>query len=533
MFDFVSSSLETLESLWRFSIPRLNISIPFLLVGHTKEPSVSMDRSSVNFRSMLVHHTLQETVHLINNESTPFHFALDETSCRADEHSARMVVEPMSGTVQPHSQIPISVTFTPLLEQEYNFNIQCRVRRKPTPIGLNVKAEGYSVHATLVYEDMGGTQKEMLSGTTENDLDFGDIQINERSVRQITLINSGRFGFDYQWQLNDRCGRRGGAGESSIVAVRPSTGSVASSNRVRCEISVCPPKIVDLTVCRLVCQIPNGPSFPVRLHGHGTVPSLGLSFAKYQFGPCFLYCPGMLQSEATLEMINNEPREISLSCVYRGSSHLEVQFQPCVLASGEKTIATLLFHPHHVAKYSDVVQFEVNGLSQVDVEVTGEGVAMHVEVAKPAQRQVNFGALRVGQKKSETVELVNRSVRDVTFSISVVATSSVPSDAITVTPSSPSEVTLKAHGGSTKVAVKFNPQTRMKSFSQEVVLETAGLSQRLFIVTGCCHGVEFSLDSEHIPFGAVVKGSSSMRRLIMRNVGDIGAKYVCVVNKLN
>ena len=527
MFDFISSSLETMESLWGFSIPRLNISIPFLLVGHTSEPAVNMDRSSVNFRSMLVRHTSRDTVHLVNNESTPFHFSVDEASCYADEHSARLVLEPMSGTIQPHSHVAINVTFTPMLEQEYNFNVQCHVRRKPSPITLNVKAEGYAVRASLVCEDVGGAQKEIIAGTVENVIDFGDIQINERSVRQISLINSGRFGFEYAWELNGKCERRGGAGEASMVAVKPPSGLVASNNRVRCEISICPPKTMDLSVCQLACKIVNGPSFSVRLRGRCTVPLLGLSFTKHHFGPCFVYCTGVTETKTALEIINNEPREISLSCVYPGSPHLEVQLQPCVLASGEKTTATLLFHPQHVGKYRDVVPFEVNGLSRVDVEITGEGVAMMVEVAKPAHRQVNFGALRVGQKKSETLELVNKSVRDVSFSVSVVATSNVPSGAVTITPQH--EMTLKAHGGSsgsTKVTVTFAPLRRMKAFSQEVVLETAGLSQRLFMVTGCCHGVEFTLNSGHIPFGAVVKGGSSVRKVIINNVGDIGAKYV-------
>lgn len=523
VFDFTSSSLETVESLWSFSIPRLNISIPFLLVGHTSEPAIHMDRSIVNFRSMLVRHTSRDIVHLINNESTPFHFSIDEASCYADEHSAKLVLEPMSGTVQPQSHVVINVAFSPMLEQEYNFNVQCHVRRKPSPITLNVKAEGYAVRSSLVYEDVEGTLKEMVAGTVENVIDFGDIQINERSVRVISLINSGRFGFEYAWELNAKCERRGGAGEATIVSVKPPNGLVASNNRVRCEISICPPKTMDFSMCQMLCKVASGPSYSLRLRGRCTVPSLGLSFTKHHFGLCFVYCSGVTETKASLEITNNESTDISVGCVYPGSPHLEVQLQPCVLASGEKTTATLLFHPQHVGKYRDVVQFEINGLSRVDVEVTGEGVAMLVEVAKPAHRQLSFGALREGQRKSETLELVNRSVKDVSFSVSVVATSNVPSGAVTITPQQ--ELTLKAHGGSTKVTVTFAPLRRMKTFSQEVVLETAGLSQRLFLVTGCCHGVEFTLNSDHIPFGAVVKGSSSVRKLIVNNVGDIGANF--------
>ena len=57
-------------------------------------------------------------------------------------------------------------------------------------------------------------------------------------------------------------------------------------------------------------------------------------------------------------------------------------------------------------------------------------------------------------------------------------------------------------------------------------MECAGMSQPLFIVTGSCQGLEICLDQDSIPFGAVVQGSSSKRRFVMLNRGDIGAGYV-------
>ncbi len=56
------------------------------------------------------------------------------------------------------------------------------------------------------------------------------------------------------------------------------------------------------------------------------------------------------------------------------------------------------------------------------------------------------------------------------------------------------------------------------------MLECAGLFQPLFVVNGLCQGIEICLDSEAIPFGAVVQKSSSTRKLVMMNTGDIGAR---------
>ena len=56
------------------------------------------------------------------------------------------------------------------------------------------------------------------------------------------------------------------------------------------------------------------------------------------------------------------------------------------------------------------------------------------------------------------------------------------------------------------------------------MLEWAGLFQPLFAVTGSCQGIEINLDTDGIPFGAVVQKSSSVRKVVMFNTGDIGAR---------
>lgn len=93
--------LDLVESFWRFHIPEQNISIPFLLVGHTQDPHVVLDRSHLNFKSLLIGHEAVETVYITNNEQTPFQFSFAESSCYAAGYSANLTVEPMTGTLQP------------------------------------------------------------------------------------------------------------------------------------------------------------------------------------------------------------------------------------------------------------------------------------------------------------------------------------------------------------------------------------------------------------------------------------------------
>lgn len=101
-FEFTPVAKETVESLWRFSIPALSQS--FLLVGHTTEPAVLLDRAYVNFHSLKLGSTHRETVYLVNNEPTAQYFNFLKKSCYNSGHSARVKVNPLQGSVEPHSR---------------------------------------------------------------------------------------------------------------------------------------------------------------------------------------------------------------------------------------------------------------------------------------------------------------------------------------------------------------------------------------------------------------------------------------------
>lgn len=61
-------------------------------------------------------------------------------------------------------------------------------------------------------------------------------------------------------------------------------------------------------------------------------------------------------------------------------------------------------------------------------------------------------------------------------------------------------------------------------YTVQVIMEAYGQSQPLFVMKGSCHGMEISLDNNHVPFGAVVKSSQCSRRILLMNTGDIGAR---------
>lgn len=79
----------------------------------------------------------------------------------------------------PFCSVPVKITLSALSEREYNFNLQCRVRRKPSPITLNVKAEVYAISVALEYEQSDGTVVRMPEGKAAlRKMDMGTVCVS-------------------------------------------------------------------------------------------------------------------------------------------------------------------------------------------------------------------------------------------------------------------------------------------------------------------------------------------------------------------
>ena len=72
------------------------------------------------------------------------------------------------------SSVPLRIYFTPNSEKEVNFNLVSSVKRKSTPLTLNVKAEGYSMNCLVLCEDSTGTKIEFRDNCI-NEINFGEV----------------------------------------------------------------------------------------------------------------------------------------------------------------------------------------------------------------------------------------------------------------------------------------------------------------------------------------------------------------------
>ncbi|XP_070194710.1 hydrocephalus-inducing protein homolog isoform X4 [Littorina saxatilis] len=524
-FEFVSSKLDIVESFWRFKVPSQDISVPFLLVGNTREPDVIMDRSHFNFKALLIGREAMETVYLINNENMPFNYHFVEDSCHSEGYASHLIVQPISGQIPAKSRLAVNMYFAPTSEKEVNFNLVCKIQRRVMPVMLNVKAEGYTMNCVLLCEDSAGNRVQ-LSSRGINLINFGDVEVNEQAMRQLFILNSGKYNFDYTWHLSDTATAR-----HEMVKIDKPQGGVMCGETTKCTLSFCPPIRMSLKECELSLKISNGPTYSISIMGQGVTPGLHFSFHSNNFGNVFVYRAGMPLHTITLKLTNKDRKAISVDCLYDPTAHLHHNFEARVIAAGESVDIPFTFYPREARRYQERVTFEINGLSKQTVEFIGTGCDLKIEVADMKHKLVNLGSRFVGEVVKKYVPIVNNSPAAITFQLAFTPSSPKlqPPDVMSIAPAGP--ITLDPRGGTTKVEIVFKPKSRIPAFTEEVLLECAGLSQPLFVLRGSCLGMQILLDTDAIPFGTVYQRSQTTRKLVMTNSGEMNTRFRWDLNR--
>ncbi|KAK5867885.1 hypothetical protein PBY51_012341 [Eleginops maclovinus] len=515
-FEYVAEQLEAVESFWSFVIETLSLCVPFLCVGTTKEPLVYLDKPHLDFGELLVGRKEEQTVDLVNGEKQLFHFSVLQSSLLCDDQQSRLSVQPMTGTVSPNDRLPLSVSFTPCRDGYVSFRLALKVKRKSEPLTLTVKADCFSMSTSVQVEQPKGGLREIIPNQ-EDTLDFGKVGISEQSTFNFLVSNLARFNLDVSFDLT---------GPSELLQhlqVKPQNDAIEVGKQLQSSLFFCPRSICNLRDARLCIKVKHGPTFTVCLEGRSVAPSLEFSFTKINFGKCFLYSEGMAPASQMLLISNKGGRDVSVQCLFRNTSYLEMDFQSGILSPGAVIEAPINFYPREAGRYHEKLTFILNGCITKHVDVLGQGVEMKLEVEPPRQRRVKLGSLMLGQKVKKQVVLVNRSPLDLSFTL--VLNTNTPLDPRDLSFSPAGEQSLKASVGSCNVEIQFSPRQHIPPFSAELQAEVAGLLHPLLIVTGCCQGVEVHLDQEHLAFGAVVQRCQARKRILMMNTGDIGAKF--------
>jgi hydrocephalus-inducing protein len=512
----------------------------FLIAGSVKEPRVGMNVPSHNFGKLLLGGRATATVQLVNKEITPFAFEFDPSSFTSEREPPALKIHPMRGTVGPETSMDIDLIFEPKVEQTYNFNVNCLVKRKEKKVTLNVKGWGYKVHADLVLEQHGD-RRPFYPGVKER-IDFGEVQVNETASVVLRLKNGGQFNFDYTTKIKTARGILDGALLPTSSApylsishprgtVEAATGSEAK-DEVEIKIDFTPREsfVLDGTMLRLL--IPTGPgeaSFTAVFEGRARKPAVDFSFRKHDFGACFLKPYGaedadeqLGEEKVILTIHNRDSMDVLLSSDFEKLPHLDMKLDTPMIPMGSSVEVPVIFTPRELKAYHDIIEFKINDYDVVRVMVSGKGVALRLELVKESMKTVDFGTLTGGDYTVRSIVVANRGPKTCQFKLEP---AEIRPDVQRYFDWEPQGVIMLRPREQKEVTMTFAPKSQIDQFRFPFVAKTAAGPVHLTYVKGCCHSSQFKLEVPSVEFKKVVVGSRACRRVHLHNFGDLGSAF--------
>jgi hydrocephalus-inducing protein len=389
-FDFFPRSFGIVESMYHFEIPTHSLSVPFLLVGQINEPQILFDRTFISFHPVLIGHPIEETITLINKENRPFNYQFLERSFINGTTNNDLSIEPSSsGSISANTRLPLRVIFRPTQNRAYTYVLQCRIDETVELLNINVKGEGFANLSSVQCETIDGNRYDLTSVQTgTNEIRFDDVLIGNITSRQIEISNDGKYAFDYNWFSDNNQ-------ELGPFSVTPMKGTVTNSQKQTCQITFEPRTREHRSLIQrlLHLNILNGLKYDLLLIGQTTTPNINFSFLSHNFGSCFVYRAGMPENTCQLILTNQDTKDHTIECLYQSTAQLMVDFKAGLVASKQSTTCKLTFYPREQKIYRETIQFEIDGLTIINVIIEGEGVDFRVELAEPKYKIVNLGKI--------------------------------------------------------------------------------------------------------------------------------------------
>lgn len=146
----------------------------------------------------------------------------------------------------------VELSLTVREEKDYSFQLKCKVKRKATPLFLRVTAEGYSINLGLCYLSPDGSELKLPIGKSDNrKIDFGEIQVNDNVLGEISVVNHSLYSFEYHWFISNP----GHHGTGKVVTIQPEAGEVSAGGKVCSQLMFNPTKKMTLRNCQLTLRV--------------------------------------------------------------------------------------------------------------------------------------------------------------------------------------------------------------------------------------------------------------------------------------
>lgn len=518
-FEYLPSSLGQHDTYWNFKVQSEKIVHKFLFIGQTREPMILFNVGKVNFGNLLIGGRNKEMIQIINEEHIPYKYYFEKESIKGNNsYGDSLFVTPIAGTLQPKSSSNIEITFMPRVEKEFNYNLCLKIRNRQKPLMLNVKGVGYNINHNVFLDNKPELK---LYNKQEHVIDFGEFFIKEKKERSIILENNGAFNFHYVFKKNG----------ADYLKITPESSTVKKSEKLIINLTILALNKLSLKNHKIFLQIVSGPIYTFVINAKARSPNLSFSATKIDFGLLYIQRPPQpITQIITIKNLDKEALTIETNFENKNKSHLDVQ-----LSTGQVILPftskldileiPIVFTPREVCKYKEVVNFKFNGIYDQEVEITGEGIPLKLEIEENIQT-LNFGIIQLGQNRKMEFNILNKGKMKADIQI-------FPENKVNFNKRFLQFLSIDTNKNyrldpkqSLKVEILFNPNTRIPLFTEELFMKINNNDQRRLIsVSGASYGVDIKMVGDLPPFGTVVANSLTQRNIVLKNFGDLPAKF--------
>ena len=523
-FEFSSDSVLPIMSRWKFQACT-GVTFEFDVNGLARNPRIFLDATHISYPRLISGCSSKQIVNVINDDIIPLDVYIPEESLKVADIGWKVKCPSLSFRLESGEKRPLEINLEGTGSGSINHEVEVRCDRKLShdkEIGMNIaiSAVCHEMKVQLSIEDQY-SNKYPLKRNEVNKINLNKIEIHDTVMKSFVILNECDHPVEYSWILPKKT-------SAYSWNVEPETDVITNTEQKRTKtvVGFTPHKLGPITNATLTLQVAHGIAYTLEFVGTCVPPGVKFSFFEHNFGPTFLFKPGMPDTSKELVIENHDLKEISVEMRSKKKKDwYSCEFAPVLLRHRQKATCKFVFRPTTCKSFTDTVEFVINGLSVYEVTISGKGVDLRLELRKPIPRgEIRLGAIREGQSVTKVIPIVNRSSATAEFQI-VQAFRSEGLNQNGVIGISPDGTIKLEPKESIDVAVTFAPNARLPAFKEHLLLECMDISKHFLTITGACHAVQVSLDQDAIPFAPANPRSSTERRLIMSNTGDIGVGF--------
>ncbi len=339
-------------------------------------------------------------------------------------------------------------------------------------------------------------------------LDFGAVEVGQRAMRRVTVLNHGPVAMDIEGGIDE--------GAAYVLGAAGSTSSVAPGERLDLSVTFAPKNAgAQPGVLRVQTSDPEADAVSIPLTGRGRVspPRIEIISEDIDFGSV----PIGEASRNHLLLWNRggRPGAVEVSVVGDEGLEFDLAQNSVLIQPGAGARVVLNFSPREAGARQAVLRVEAEGRRQT-VRLQGVGRFFALSPAT-----VDFGRVAVGESSPRVVEITNEGNAD--FEIHQLRVTSTE-----FTANSPVDAgntfLLPAHSQrALPLHLAFSPSAR-GAISGTLRIDGLGANEKMaldVLLKGIGVGAEIELNPAGVvDFGYAVLGEDVERTFVATNVGD-------------